>query len=76
MIVISSKAYSYLLDQVSVYQASLANPIPSDAVENTSVGDGDDVYYRFGGATICTMLKHRYNTGIIHSVFALAEKSI
>ena len=25
------------------------------------MGDGDDVYYRFGGATICTMLKRRYN---------------
>ena len=22
--------------------------------------DGDDVYYRFGGAAICAMLKHRY----------------
>jgi len=22
--------------------------------------DGDDVYYRFGGAAICSMLKNRY----------------
>ena len=51
----------YLLDQVSVYQASLANPTPSDALENTSLFDGDDVYYHFGGATICAMLKRRYN---------------
>ena len=26
----------------------------------TSVGDGDDVYYRFGGAALCAMLKSRY----------------
>ena len=61
MITISSRAYSYLLDQVSIYQASLIDPTTSDMVENISVGDGDDVYYRFGGAAICAMLKHRYN---------------
>lgn len=61
MMAISSRAYGYLLDQVSVYQASLADQTPSGAVENTSVGDGDDVYNRFGGAAICAMLKHRYN---------------
>ena len=28
--------------------------------EPVSSDDSDDVYYRFGGAAICTMLKHRY----------------
>ena len=61
MITISSRAYSYILDQVSIYQASLVDPTSSGTVENISVGDGDDVHYRFGGAAICAMLKHRYN---------------
>lgn len=57
---ISARAYSYLLDQVSVYEASLADQTSLSAAEITSVGDGGDVYYCFGGAVICTMLKHRY----------------
>ena len=35
MMAVSSRAYSYLLDQVSVYQASLADVTPSDTVKNT-----------------------------------------
>ena len=59
MIMISSRAYFYLLDQVALYQNELsaANEPTDELVSN---GDSDDVYYRFGGATICTMLKHRY----------------
>ncbi|XP_065907081.1 uncharacterized protein [Dysidea avara] len=58
---ISSRAYSYLLDQVSIYQASLTDQTHSDTAESLPVGeDGDDVYYRFGGAAICAMLKIRY----------------
>ena len=60
MMAISSRAYSYLLDLVSVYQASLGDQTSLGAAEITSVVDGDDVYYRFGGAAICAMLKHRY----------------
>ena len=60
MMAISSTAYSYLLNQVSIYQANLVEQTSLGAAEVTSVGDGDDVYYRFGGAAICAMLKHRY----------------
>ena len=59
MIAMSSRVYSYLLNQVSIYQDSLTDQTP---VETTLVcEDGDDVYYRFGGATICSMLKLRYS---------------
>ena len=43
MMAISSRAYSYLLDQASVYQASLGDQISLGAAEITSVVDGDDV---------------------------------
>ena len=58
MLAMSSKAYSYLLDQVAIYQADLTD---QDTLESIPVGeDDDDVYYRFGGAAICAMLKLRY----------------
>jgi len=61
MITMSSKAYRYLLDQVAIYQAGLTDQMPSDTSNSTPVGeDGDGVYYHFGGAAICAMLKHRY----------------
>ena len=60
MMTISSRAYSHLLSHVSIYQASLAEQTSLGAAEVTSVGDGDDVYYHFGSAAICAMLKHRY----------------
>jgi len=31
-----------------------------DDSTSSSFSDGDDVYYRFGGAAICDMLKNRY----------------
>ena len=60
MMTISSRAYFYLLNQVAMYQNEL--PMASDKSTGEPVGndDGDDAYYRFGGAAICTMLKHRY----------------
>jgi len=61
MIAMSSRAYSYLLNQVSIYQETLTDETPSDMAETMPVGeDGDDVYYRFGGGAICSMLKLRY----------------
>ena len=58
---ISFRGYSYLLDQVSAYQANLAGQTSLGAAEITSLGDGNDVYYCFSGAAICAILKHRYN---------------
>ena len=59
MIVISSRAYFFLLDQVALYQneVSAANQLTEEFVSND---DGDDVYYRFGDSAICAMLKRRY----------------
>jgi len=61
MITISARAYFYLLDQVAMFQKEL--PAASKSTEGPvpSNNDGDDVYYRFGGAAICAMLKQRYN---------------
>ena len=60
MMTISSGAYFYLLDQVAMYQNELPKVNDKSTEEPVSNGDGDDVYYHFGGAAICTMLKHRY----------------
>ena len=57
---ISARAYSYLLDQVSVYEASLADQTSLGAAEITSVVMVVTYTTVFGGAVICTMLKHRY----------------
>jgi len=60
MITVSSAIYSYLLQQVSVYQESLSGPDPRAGSSQTECSDGDDVYYRFGGGALCEMLKNRY----------------
>lgn len=60
MMTISSRAYFYLLDQVAMYQNELPMANDKSTEEPVSNDDSDDVYYRFGGAAICTMLKHRY----------------
>jgi len=62
MITMTFRIYSYLLGQVSLYQESLTDQAQiSGTTEATPViEDSNDVYYRFGGATICSMLKLRY----------------
>ena len=63
MIAMSSGAYRYLLNQISVYQERLTDGTraPLDTAEAALIGeDGDDVYHRFGGGAICSMLKLRY----------------
>ena len=60
MMTISSRAYFYLQDQVAMYQRELSMANDKSTEEAVSNGDSDDVYYCFGGAAICTMLKHRY----------------
>ena len=60
MMTISSRAYFYLQDQVAMYQRELSMANDKSTEEAVSSGDSDDVYYRFGGAAICTMLKYRY----------------
>ena len=61
MMTISARTYFYLLDQVAVFQKEL--PAANKSTEEqilSSNNDSDDVYYRFGGAAICAMLKQRY----------------
>ena len=60
MMTISSRAYFYLQDQVAMYQSELSMASDKSTEEAVSSGDSDDVYCRFGGAAICTMLKYRY----------------
>ena len=53
MILFSSAMYKILSEQVLCKQAAtVTDPLPSN--------DGDDVYYRFGGAAIADILKVRY----------------
>ena len=57
MIEVSSTLYSFLLEHVANFQQSLTesgNPTSSKA-------DGEDVYNRFGGAALCSMLHKIYN---------------
>ena len=50
--------FTELLERVMSFQESLT---ATNTVTTTSeYTDGDDVYYRFGGATICDMLKLHY----------------
>ena len=61
MLAVSSRLYRFLLDQVSSFQDSLIEKCTTEIDQtSSSITDGDDVYYRFGGATICSMLKNRY----------------
>ena len=57
MIEISSTIYSFLLEHVANFQHCL---IESRSA-TTSGSDDDDVYYRFGGATLCSMLHKLYS---------------
>lgn len=57
MIMLSSVIYELLLDYAANFQSSLeAYEGPSSSV----MPDGDDVYYRFGGAAISDMLHIHY----------------
>ena len=60
MIAISSGVYHYLLDQVLSYQTSF---VDRACMEESPIisSDDDDVYFRFGSAALCSMLKCRYN---------------
>jgi len=58
MMTITATIYRVLLEHVMSFQESLtATNIVTKASEYT---DGYDVYYRFGGAAICGMLKLHY----------------
>ena len=58
MMTITGTIYRVLLECVMSFQESLtATNTVTTAREYT---DGDDVYYRFGGAAICDMLKLHY----------------
>ena len=58
MMTITATIYRVLLEPVVSFQESLtATNTVTTAREFT---DGDDVYYRFGGAAICDMLKFHY----------------
>ena len=58
MMTITATIYRVLLERVMSFQESLtATNTVATAREYT---DGDDVYYRFGGAAICDMLKLHY----------------
>lgn len=61
MLAVSKRLYRFLLDHVSTFQDSLVKRCSmEDDSTSSSFSDGDDVYYRFGGAAICGMLKNRY----------------
>ena len=53
-ITLSSTVYNTLITRINVKGEESETPI-----ESTSL-DGDDVYYRFGGAALCEMLHLRY----------------
>ena len=50
MIIVSSMVYDFLLDHVARFQQKFVQP---ETV--TTETDEDGVYYRFGGATLCSM---------------------
>ena len=59
MITISSIMYRVMLERVARYQESLTTDHDATAIAS-DYKDGDDVYYRFGGAVIWEMLKLHY----------------
>jgi len=63
IIEISPRLFTYLLNHVSVLQETLAEAGSSHHA-TSSVSDGDYVYYHFGGAVLCVMLKSQYNKDI------------
>ena len=59
MISFSSAVYNTLMHGVQVNITEFTKPTGTSATPLFS--DQDDVYFRFGGATIASMLHHRYN---------------
>lgn len=57
MMTVSSVIYHYLLDHITRFQS---NTLEQTSSKSTTM-DGDDVYYRFGGAALSDMLHLRYN---------------
>ena len=55
MMIVSSTVYNFLLDHVARFQQQFVQP---ETV--TTETDEDGVYYRFGGATLCSMLHALY----------------
>ena len=55
MIIVSSTVYDFLLDHVARFQQKFVQP---ETVTTETNKDG--VYYRFGGATLCSMLYALY----------------
>jgi len=58
MISVSSAIYAVLLEQARDYQTSLISKPQSS--KNLVGNEGDDVYFRFGGAALCDMLHLHY----------------
>ena len=56
MIHLSSIVYHVMLEHVHTF----TSPQPQSHHFDTASTDDDDVYYRFGGAALCSMLKTRY----------------
>ena len=59
MISASSAIYALLLERARKYQTSLI-PEPESSNTFVEIEDDDDVYFRFGGATLCEMLQLHY----------------
>jgi len=59
MIPISSAIYELLLERAEHFQRS-QKPTGSAAGRALDTADGDDVYFRFGGAALCDMLHQCY----------------
>ena len=57
MMTVSSAIYHYLLDHIARFQSNTPEKISS----KSTTMEGDDVYYRFGGAALSDMLHLRYN---------------
>ena len=58
MMTLSSTVYELLLGRVESFQETLFASV--DKPSHPTSNDSDDVYFRFGGAAICEMLKSHY----------------
>ena len=62
MISISSAVYELLLERTEEFQQNLIPKIyGSSSASSYSGVEGDDVYFRFGGAAFCDMLHRLYD---------------
>ncbi|XP_065907351.1 uncharacterized protein [Dysidea avara] len=60
MMTISSALYHCLLGHVNHFQSNNSSTTSSSNKSTTQVADGDDVYFRFGGAAISDLLHLHY----------------